>query len=75
MFSSHNGQPFSTYDNIRVDAGADCLEKYKGGWWYANCFKFLPTGEGYPVFWGDLAFRAIEMKIRPKIHVTNDLKK
>ena len=66
MFSYHDGVPFSTHDNIGVDSGVDCLDIFKGGWWYANCFTFLPTGEGYPIMWGSRAFEKVEMKIRSK---------
>ncbi|XP_071127056.1 uncharacterized protein [Mytilus edulis] len=35
----HNGLMFSTKDSDHdVDAGRNCAARYKGGWWYKNCY-------------------------------------
>ena len=65
-FSAHNNSRFSTPDWDRTLNHYRCAKVYGGGWWYAECFSFLPTGIDRPV--AGLAFvdfDSVEMKIRP----------
>ncbi|VDI59498.1 Hypothetical predicted protein [Mytilus galloprovincialis] len=32
----HKSQPFSTLDR---DSSSNCVDLYKGGWWYGNCHR------------------------------------
>ncbi|XP_052080193.1 fibrinogen C domain-containing protein 1-like [Mytilus californianus] len=34
--TTHNSQPFSTIDR---DSSTNCVQQYKGGWWYKNCHE------------------------------------
>ncbi len=64
-FSDHNNSRFSTPDLNRNSNEFNCAQAYGGGWWYNQCYSFLPTsiestilGEGFD------KFDSVEMKIR-----------
>ena len=39
MSVQQNGQRFSTYDQDNDVESGDCVEQYKGGWWYGKCHE------------------------------------
>ena len=64
-FSDHNNSRFSTRDWNRNDGDDNCAQAYGGGWWYHQCYSFLPTGTEKPIQGeGFEQFSSIEMKIR-----------
>ncbi|GFN91228.1 fibrinogen-related protein 3-2 [Plakobranchus ocellatus] len=71
--SSHNGQPFSTFDRDNDKYRGNCAEKYSGAWWYHSCqFSNLNgkwkasnnTGPRWSGFSGSEPVSYSEMKIR-----------
>lgn len=66
-FSAHNNTKFATPDHDSSMRNFNCAHIYGGGWWYTECFSFLPTGVAKPIQGKGLSqFDSIEMKIRPK---------
>lgn len=61
----HNGSYFSTYDQNHDLPTQYCSSIYRGGWWYNDCWNVLPTGTDGFIYWGQLAFKGMAMKIRP----------
>ncbi|CAL4100934.1 unnamed protein product, partial [Meganyctiphanes norvegica] len=82
MKERHNGQAFSTYDQDNDASSGNCVQEYKGGWWYGNCHHANLNGRGdrgtdttdsAGIIWQqwrgwNYSLRAVTMKIR---HVTN----
>lgn len=66
-FSNHNNSKFATPDHDSSLRNFNCARINGGGWWYRECFSFLPTGVAKPIQGKGLSqFDSIEMKIRPK---------
>ena len=80
-FSYHNGMAFSTkdQDNDLSRRTRSCAQKFKGGWWFKNCFSAFLNGFYYNgshpnslgrVLWYDwkgvsYSAKRAEMKIKP----------
>ena len=77
--SGYDGAKFSTKDRDQDEARGSCAQRYKGGWWFYNCYGSFLNGpylsgehdlkEG-GVNWNgwrgrDYSLRETEMKIRP----------
>ncbi|CAL4108631.1 unnamed protein product, partial [Meganyctiphanes norvegica] len=78
---THNGMPFSTYDqDSDKKSEANCAQMFggRGGWWYNSCYNVLPTGAYRKTGkdWGGVAWwpwrdvkhslKAITLMIRPR---------
>ena len=50
-FSTHNGYPFSTFDNdndiLTPPDTRNCAELTKGAWWYHGCYESNLNGLNY----------------------------
>ena len=65
-FDAHNNSRFSTHDHDQNYDNLKCAWYYRGGWWYTECYSFLPTAIGTAVKGpGFSHFDSVEMKIRP----------
>ena len=79
--SGHFGQQFSTKDR---DSSCHCAQRYKGGWWFSDCFDSHLNGEYLSgvtstdtpqgVIWytwkgSHYSLKTVEMKVRPTRHV------
>ena len=75
---SHNGKPFTTFDNDNDDNPNNCASHWKGGWWFhSGCYHSFPTGPHTvtntydQIKWWERGltytyFPHVEMKIRRK---------
>ena len=78
MTTRHKDQPFSTHDADNDAWSSNCAVRYKGSWWYKDCYhanlngQYLPgphddhTGVNWNTWKGDkYSLKETEMKIRP----------
>ena len=66
-FNDHNNTKFSTPDHEPPELQHNCAKVYGGGWWYTDCYSFLPTSTETPLLGrGFTDFNSVEMKIRPQ---------
>ncbi|CAL1281177.1 unnamed protein product [Larinioides sclopetarius] len=78
LSSTHDGQKFSTIDRDNDNSTYHCAQKYKGGWWFADCHtsnlngmynsKNVKSADG--IIWSTWrgpseSLKMTEIKIRP----------
>ena len=74
----HQGMKFSTFDQDNDGDSRNCAAKYKGGWWYKNCYNSnlnnlypgsssksdeMMSWHVWKTTYGDISFSEMKMKM------------